>query len=163
MPFKTRANSPCEHYLFDLPLDDFEEVDIQENATMGCGFIPIHLLQKILGYGFKGENTIAIQVRVLSSHLGLFKGMLVAKEGITKIQLNKSMKKVEASPFSSKHHHRSNKKILSKNTVLLLIKNVFPSSISENLERYFNSNHKSKPKKMDEYKLQRYFEHVLRL
>eukprot|EP00979_Chaetoceros_neogracilis_P002486 scaffold433_cov260-Chaetoceros_neogracile.AAC.13 len=56
-------------YQFELPLTDFEEVDTSENKTMGCGFIPTCLLQKLLG-------------------------MLVAKQGIAQIQLPQSMKKV---------------------------------------------------------------------
>lgn len=145
-----------KNYLFSRPLEDFEVVNLPENSTMGCGFIPLKLLKELVGYGLKGENAVAVQVRVLSPNLGLFKGMLVAKPGIEKIQLNKSMQKVGPSVSPKK-----NKKLF--NQVLLLFNNVCPSKRSENLERGFNSNYRVKPRKeSDAYSLQRSFLHVLR-
>ena len=57
---------------------------------MGCGFIPKALIEEYVGYGAKGSNAAAVQVRVLGHRLGLFKGLLVAKAGIKKIQLTES-------------------------------------------------------------------------
>jgi hypothetical protein len=144
------------YYMFKRPLEDFEVVNLPENSTMGCGFIPPKLLKELLGYGSKGENAVAVQVRVLSPHLGLFKGMLVAKPGIEKIQLNKSMQKVGPSVSPKK-----NKKLL--NQVLLLFNNVCPSERSDNLERGFNPNYKLKPRKESDVSSRLpSFEHVLR-
>ena len=36
-------------YMFRLPASYFEEIDGPENQTMGCGFIPCHILEDLLG------------------------------------------------------------------------------------------------------------------
>ena len=77
-------------YLFKLKASQFEVLKIPDNQSMGCGFIPKALIEEYVGYGAKGSNAAAVQVRVLGHRLGLFKGLLVAKAGIKKIQLTES-------------------------------------------------------------------------
>jgi len=121
-------------YQFELPLTEFEEVDTPENMTMGCGFIPTRLLQKLLGNAVL--DVFAIQVRIISPHLGIFKGMLVAKQGISQIQLPQSMKKVIQVEGSK-----------SPEKVYLLIKNTFPTKKQSNHERVLNPNDNRFPTK----------------
>ena len=85
--------------MFSLPLSFFEEISTPENKTMGCGFIPPNMLVELLAYGSLGSgknvlDCMAVQIRIISPFLGTFKGMLIKKEGISKIQLPSSMKKV---------------------------------------------------------------------
>ncbi|KAL9188528.1 hypothetical protein ACHAXT_006906 [Thalassiosira profunda] len=78
--------------------DDFELID--DSAHEGCGFVPKSFVHKFLGDHAVGKRTFAIQVRVYSPRLGVFKGMLLEKRGITKIQLPTSMMKVGPSSQS---------------------------------------------------------------
>ena len=64
----------------------------------GCGFIGIEMLRELLGGTL--DKQLAIQVRVFGPQLGVYKGMLCVKEGIKKIQLTPSMKKVGPSIIS---------------------------------------------------------------
>lgn len=47
-------------YMFQLPASHLEEIDGHENQTMGCGFIPGHMLEDLLG-----GDALAIQVRIV--------------------------------------------------------------------------------------------------
>jgi hypothetical protein len=74
---------------------------IPEHGNVGCGFIPVRMIQKLLGDCEDVTNVIAIQVRILIPSLGLFKGVLTAKPGIDQIQLPPSMQKVKPSIYLS--------------------------------------------------------------
>lgn len=68
----------------------------EESMGDGCGFIGDEMLRMILTE--KGRLNVtsraAVQVRIFAPHLGIFKGLLVRKPGIQKIQLVMSMRKV---------------------------------------------------------------------
>jgi hypothetical protein len=88
------AKLPKKALWGDLSSELLEE--IPENDNVGCGFIGEELLIKLLG-ATVGGRALAIQVRIVAPRFGLFKGMLVKKKGIHKIQLPPSMKKAGAS------------------------------------------------------------------
>ena len=127
-------------YMWELPKQFFETIDICENATMGCGFIPCNLLERLIGHNNEAKNAVAVQVRVISPDFGIFKGMLVRTNGIKKIQLPCSMKKVGGSKAKKK----------SFITVFLLFNNICPSAVSMNIERQLNPNSTRKPTKTQE-------------
>ena len=102
-------------------LEDFEE--IPERAHEGCGFIPEHFVHRLLGSGIVGRRTLALQVRILAPQLGLFKGLLVVKPGISRIQLPSSMQKVKASVVVGNREEE-------ENTVLFLVNGKFPSDVN---------------------------------
>ena len=86
-----KTNRPFR--LYDhLTASDFEE--IPEIAHEGCGFIPRKYIEMFIGTHAVGKRTFALQVRIIVPKLGVFKGLLVEKPGIDKIQLPMSMKKV---------------------------------------------------------------------
>ncbi|GFH62003.1 hypothetical protein CTEN210_18479 [Chaetoceros tenuissimus] len=128
-------------YLFHLKASQFEVLKIPQNQSMGCGFIPREMLKELVGHGAKGANAAAVQVRILGHRLGLFKGLLVAKAGITKIQLTESMRKVPRSAIRGKK--------TVQNDVLMLFNDVMPSVQNENFERVLNPNYTRKPRKME--------------
>lgn len=88
--------------------------EIPEIAHEGCGFMPVGFASIIVGRGAVGQRTFAIQVRILSSKHGLFKGVLVEKPGISTLQLPSSMKKVGTS------------EIPGESKVILLVNSLFP-------------------------------------
>lgn len=81
---------------FELTVVDFELINEPQptSDSGGCGFISEGMLAKFFGKGIKGRRMTGIQVRVVSPALGIFKGMLCKKQGISKIQLPPSMRKV---------------------------------------------------------------------
>ena len=125
-------------YVFELPLKHFEELDTPENKTMGCGFIPSNMLEELLGGGARAKDCVAVQVRIVSSDLGIFKGMLVRKRGITKILLPSSMKKVGRAKTTRK---------AGKKSVFLLFNSICPSTCNSMLERVINPNCSKVPTK----------------
>jgi len=70
---------------------------IEENGNVGCGFIPRNMIERFLGKYAVGQRTFALQVRIQIPSMGTFKGVLMEKPGIDKIELPPSMKKVGAS------------------------------------------------------------------
>lgn len=92
-----------------------------EVAADGCGFIPRRMLQQILS-SVKAEKSVveqplAIQVRVFAPRLGIFKGVLVAKRKIKRVQLAPSMRKVLPSTVGSGNP-------VDRDKVILLVKQV---------------------------------------
>jgi len=87
-------------YMFVLPETCFEEMNVPENKSMGCGFIPESLLEELLGGGTTAKKAAAVQMRAIIPNIGIFKGMLVKKCGISKIQL--PQKKVDKSTATKK-------------------------------------------------------------
>ena len=71
-----------------------------EYLNDGCGFISDAMLTQLLG-GSNPDKQIAVQVRIFSPKLGVFKGMLMRKRGIDKILLPISMRKVPRSAINS--------------------------------------------------------------
>jgi hypothetical protein len=101
------ASKAFERNFQKLSVDAFEVVDepmtaIGEAAQDGCGFIPYSILAKLL-HSTKASKrgpeptVLAVQVRVLAPSLGFFKGVLMVKRGIQRVQLTPSMVKVPAS------------------------------------------------------------------
>jgi hypothetical protein len=89
------------HIHSSLTASDFSF--IPEAGNVGCGFIPSSKIQELLGgedNSMATEDVFAIQVRIAIPTMGIFKGVLMEKQGIDKIQLPPSMKKVEASANS---------------------------------------------------------------
>lgn len=99
--------------LDDLSSSDFEE--IPEHCNVGCGFIPRAVIRRLLGNHAVGQRTSAFQVRIFAPRLGVFKGMLQEKDGIDKIQLPSSMRKVPPST------------IVGEDWACLLVTKRFPS------------------------------------
>eukprot|EP00930_Biecheleria_cincta_P097084 TRINITY_DN88813_c0_g1_i1.p1 TRINITY_DN88813_c0_g1~~TRINITY_DN88813_c0_g1_i1.p1 ORF type:complete len:672 (+),score=86.51 TRINITY_DN88813_c0_g1_i1:156-2018(+) len=81
---------------FQMDVADFEMIDEPQPSSDsgGCGFIPESMFPKLFSKPIEGKRTTAIQVRVVSPALGIFKGVLSKKRGISKIQLSPSMRKV---------------------------------------------------------------------
>lgn len=67
-----------------------------------------------------------MQVRLIGPKLGLAKGMLLKKQGISRIQIPESMLKAPPS------------QICNKNYVAIIIKNVFPSTENTQLGRFLD-------------------------
>ena len=110
---------------------------IQECNHYGCGFIPKELLASLLGENSQEAiKTTAVQVRIVAPRLGIFKGMLVSKLGIKKIQLPPSMLKVPA----SKEAH-------TLEAAYVLFKRLSPTKSSEQMDRKINPNVSSEPTK----------------
>jgi RNA dependent RNA polymerase len=105
----------------DLTIDDLEE--IPELAHEGCGFIPVQFVHRLFGSGIVGRRTFALQVRILAPKLGLFKGMLIVKHGIQRIQLPSSMRKVDAAAVENSACAEANK-------AHLLVNGKFPSDVN---------------------------------
>ena len=97
--------------------NDFEL--ISEDSHVGCGFVPRGYLEQFLGSNGRGTRTFAIQVRIFSPKLGIFKGMLMEKPGINKIQLPPSMQKVGPSVCSLSQ---------TNDKAAILINNIYPSN-----------------------------------
>ena len=145
---------PC---IYNKDTSDFEilsEEEFPENKTMGCGFIPKDMLVTLLGGGKKAENAVAVQARIVSPALGIFKGMLVTKPGIDKIQLPLSLKKVGR---AQKRNKKRDKK------TYLLFNNICPSQNNENLERFINPNISESPTKSATSELQGFSEQMQKL
>jgi hypothetical protein len=87
----------------------------------GCGFFPD-------GYfdGKVGGKFDSVQVRILGPTLGMAKGMLLRKPGISRIQLPSSM-------FKAPPSH-----ICNDSFAAVIIKNVFPSEENKQLGRFLD-------------------------
>jgi hypothetical protein len=85
----------------------------------GCGFFPDGYFDEIGGFD-------SLQVRILGPKLGLAKGMLLKKQGISRIQLPKSM--IKAPPSRT----------CDDDCLTLIIKNCFPSDENKQLGRFLN-------------------------
>jgi len=127
-------------YMFELPTSLIEAVDLPDNQTEGCGFIPSALLEELLGGGNEAKNALAVQVRVICPKLGIFKGELVRTAGIEKIQLPASMMKVGKSTAKKK----------SFKTAFVVLKSVSPSMNNKMMERQLNPHSMKAPTKSSE-------------
>ena len=87
---------------------------IEEDGHEGCGFYPEDIIN---------ENCDSLQVRIIAPTIGLAKGMLLKKRGITCIQIPRSMIKVPPS------------KTCSESWAAVVIKNVFPSEENRQMGR----------------------------
>ena len=139
----TAARAPTgekEPYIRNLPISDIEEVDLPDNQTMGCGFIPSALLEEVLGHGTDAKEAVSVQVRVICPCLGIFKGELERKAAIRKMQLPASMKKVGKSTATKK----------AFDTAFVLINSVCPSKSNIMMERHLNPHSTKAPTKSSE-------------
>jgi hypothetical protein len=118
---------------FHLDIDQLEI--IAEDSNVGCGFIGDKLLERLLGEGSIAATAGAVQVRIVAPALGIFKGMLMRKTGITGIQLPSSMQKVG----------RSKSRRLSFDGAYVLFNAVFPSKTCDMMGRYLHPKLKNPP------------------
>lgn len=81
---------------------------------IGCGFAPIKFFED--HFGKSAQSIGAIQVRIFGPKIGWYKGMLMKKPGIDRIELPPSMRKVEKSKLKK-----------SPDWVVLVIHASFPS------------------------------------
>lgn len=107
--------------LDDLSSDDFEEID--EECGIGCGYVPRGYIRRLLGNHAVGKRTTSLQVRIFAPRLGVIKGVLEEKAGITKIQIRPSMIKVPPS------------RTVGEDWACLLVTNRFPSSTNVNVAK----------------------------
>lgn len=112
------------------------EITTSDNSDLYTHLTTCSLLRFFLGCGFYPEDFFdphytksdAIQVRLVGPNLGIAKGMLLKKRGITKIQLPSSMIKA---PESQTCHD---------NWVAVVVKTVFPSKENNSLGRLLDPN-----------------------
>jgi len=89
----TKLKFNNEYGVKSIAADDV--VMIEDLGTVGCGFISEQYLEALLGNNTEARRTLGIQVRIFIPTKGVFKGMLMRKQGInSKIQLNESLRKV---------------------------------------------------------------------
>ncbi len=115
-----------KHMIYSMEPSLFEEVE--ERGCLGCGFVPRHIINYLFGNRKRADGVVALQVRILCPRLGLFKGMLIEKPGIDKIQLPPSMKKV--GPAKVKDYWGQS---------VLLVKAIFPSRNNNDLSACWTS------------------------
>jgi len=135
--FSSACNAPNDNYpcLYELDVEKFEI--IEECGHLGCGYIPQDMVVELLGKSQRAQRAHAVQVRLFSpSKFGIGKGMLVVKKGIDKIQIPKSMIKVERSKTTPLHTN-----------VVLVITEVFPSSRCEEMAKILRGNATAKQKR----------------
>ncbi|KAK3253056.1 hypothetical protein CYMTET_37675 [Cymbomonas tetramitiformis] len=116
---RRRAFELCASEHFEVLEHEAASAATGEPMGDGCGFIPEAMLAHFTPKGARG--VLAVQVRVFSPRLGVFKGMLCCKPGIARIQLLPSMRKVGPSrvPWEGSG---------SDDIAVLLIKQVHPSN-----------------------------------
>jgi len=103
-----------------------EDVElIEDSGGDGCGFVPRGYIEKLLGNREVGKRTFGLQVRIFVPTLGIFKGMLMEKDGISEIQLPTStMQKVDRSIYDEASPEGT-----------LLVKGAFPSQHNYSVAR----------------------------
>ena len=84
--------SSADFELIDEPLGSLAA----EAMGDGCGFISDEMCARLAG-----PDAVAVQVRVFAPRLGVFKGMLMRRHGVRRIQLTPSMRKVGPSPLAA--------------------------------------------------------------
>lgn len=107
----------------NLTSDDLQL--IPEDSHVGCGFVPRRYIERFLGRHRRGSRTFCLQVRIVSAQYGVFKGMLMEKPGIEKIQLPPSMQKVAPPQISS-------------TSCWILINNTYPSNVHLQVSKLLN-------------------------
>jgi hypothetical protein len=80
-----------------LRASQFRCFDDRHCPLLGCGFAPADVLKELN----KGKDCSVLQVRIFAPKLGVFKGLLCVKNGIDKIELPYSMRKVRRSVVCS--------------------------------------------------------------
>lgn len=103
----SRASAPSsarmDAALFDVVPDLSPAGALGAAMADGCGFAPEWLVTQLAAQAgaLKPELACALQVRVYSPKLGVFKGMLMRRPGLERVQLTRSMCKVGPSPSAS--------------------------------------------------------------
>jgi hypothetical protein len=123
---------------FIRPEHEFEIID--EHFNEGSGFCSPQWLKTILGdraegCGLTSVGVAVVQIRIECPNLGIFKGLLMIKLGISKVQLPTSMRKVGPSKCTQK----------SFQGVFVTINAIFPSASAINLNRLLNPQMKDPP------------------
>jgi len=98
---------------------------IDEEGHEGCGFYPEDF--------FGATNHDSIQIRMIGPKLGLAKGMLMRKPGISRIQLPRSMKKAPKSATGN------------ESWVAVIICKKFPSVENKSMGRFLDPDHPGGP------------------
>ena len=92
------TSATADHiHLLDNATNNFAVVP--EKGNVGCGFIPRGMIDQLLGT--HSPEVCALQVRIVIPSMGIFKGMLMEKPNISRIELPPSMKKVDAAASSN--------------------------------------------------------------
>jgi hypothetical protein len=91
-------------------------------SRQGCGFCP----EDFFDEAKLNKNSDSIQVRIIGPTIGMAKGMLLKKRGITSIQLPKSMIKVQRST------------ICFEKGASFIVKNEFPSEENRQMGRFLD-------------------------
>ena len=81
-----------DEYIHQINVSNF--CNIAEKGNVGCGFIPRHMIDILMG--IPSPQVCALQVRIVIPSMGIFKGILFEKQNIRKIELPSSMQKVNA-------------------------------------------------------------------
>jgi len=96
---------------FIRPVSDFVMIPEPQPSedSGGCGFIGEDMLAELLSkqHPKSYRRVTTIQVRIVAPALGIFKGVLCKKQGISGIQLTPSMKKVGNSKHQSDHSDKA--------------------------------------------------------
>mmetsp|Transcript_85388 Transcript_85388/g.150959 ORF Transcript_85388/g.150959 Transcript_85388/m.150959 type:complete len:641 (+) Transcript_85388:52-1974(+) len=113
---------------FEREAADFELINEPQPSgeSGGCGFIGESIFTELFGPGVKARRMTSIQVRIVSPALGIFKGVLTKKQGISKIQLPPSMRKVGPSDRNSAQW------------VYMLVTRDFPSTSNLQIAKWIN-------------------------
>ena len=136
----TALRAPNKDYSMQFKLKPSDFVLVEENFHDGCGFAPIKFFEDHLGR--LAQSTGVIQVRIFGAKIGWYKGLLMKKPGINRIELPPSMRKVE------KSNHKK-----SPNWVVLVIHRYFPSESCTMMGRALNPIQKDPPRRWVETNL----------
>ncbi|KAL7552434.1 hypothetical protein ACHAWF_015675 [Thalassiosira exigua] len=121
-------------YIWGIDVSNIEK--IKDEGHEGCGFFPEGFFDK-----FKRSSKYdAMQVRIVGPNLGLAKGMLLKKQGITRIQLPESM--IKAPPSDSS----------DESWVAVVVKNMYPSESNSLFRRFLDPEEDAPPKWIEEKK-----------
>lgn len=105
--------SPCDKCRLFVNVIKHSDIEIiKDNYNDECGFIPKALLDKLK----PTPGRTSIQVRIFCGEIGIVKGMLTLKDGISKIQITEDMIKVPKSTKKDKDDR-----------VVMVVRECFPS------------------------------------
>jgi hypothetical protein len=109
-------------------------LETEETGADGCGFICEDYLVELCGGNVSARRVVAIQVRIISPKVGVFKGMLCRKRITSgpRIHLPPSMKKIGP---SRKEHDR-----LNESFIVICKNGLHPNSTNEMVGRLLDPN-----------------------
>jgi hypothetical protein len=126
------------------PATKFELIaDISPTAARGaamadgCGFAPDALVRQLAAQAgaLDPQRASAVQVRVYAPSLGVFKGMLMARPGLDRVQLTPSMRKAQPASEAARARGGALPGGIGGDEALLLVKLVHPTRANTLRER----------------------------